>query len=158
MLIMFPSLCQDNLNEQLVQDDESLPHQTTLNVHRSAPSGAHSYCDVCKKSFTTEELLNVHQRMHSDEWPDLCNKSFSRSNLRYHQSLHSEVRPFSCDVCNKLFILQSDLRNHQLSHSGEGTFVSDVYNTRKSCSRWSNLRYQIRHTEVQPFPCDVCNK
>jgi KRAB domain-containing zinc finger protein len=57
----------------------------------------------------------------------VCHKTFVRkSDLMKHKQVHSEERPFSCDVCDKGFIVQKDLVKHKELHKGERPLSDDV--------------------------------
>ncbi|KAM4560537.1 uncharacterized protein PAE49_012749 [Odontesthes bonariensis] len=52
-----------------------------------------------------------------------CGKVIKRSNLRYHQRLHTGEKPYSCDQCGAAFTGLSDLKKHQRIHSGDKPFI-----------------------------------
>jgi len=37
----------------------------------------------------------------------------------HHQGIHGEVHPFTCDVCNKSFAVERDLKRHKTIHTQE---------------------------------------
>jgi len=57
----------------------------------------------------------------------VCNREFTQaSNLRRHDLIHTGERPFDCETCNKKFSRLSDLRRHSLVHTGERPFLCMV--------------------------------
>jgi hypothetical protein len=53
----------------------------------------------------------------------VCDKVFPRIALfNSHRLVHSNERPFSCNVCQKTFARRPDLTKHEKLHSGERKF------------------------------------
>lgn len=73
-------------------------------------------CNVCKRTFKTQNILRQHTRIHTGDKPfvcEICNKAFSQmASLKYHSATHSDERPFSCDYCNKTFKLKPPFKKH----------------------------------------------
>lgn len=59
----------------------------------------HYNCDLCKYKAVNRECLKNHVRVH-----------------------HSDLKPFKCDVCEKLFKLKTTLVNHMAQHTGVRRF------------------------------------
>ena len=60
----------------------------------------------------------------------MCKKAFfSKTNVKQHdQRVHGEVRLFKCDLCNKSFAFEQDLKHHSIVHSKESRYQCDVCN------------------------------
>ena len=73
-------------------------------------------CEICKKSFKTQNILRQHMRIHTGVKPfccDICHKSFSQmASLKYHLATHSDERPYQCQVCLKSFKLKPPFKKH----------------------------------------------
>ncbi|XP_001361956.3 zinc finger protein 665 [Drosophila pseudoobscura] len=126
-------------------------------------------CTECEKKFTRNFQLKLHmiavhgmgELLYQCEE---CHKSFaSRHSLRYHvKSVHSTERPFSCDHCERKFVLRTQLSSHLRTHTGESK--PRIFACPKCTKTWptkSDLRTHMRshdpHME-RPFKCDRCEK
>ncbi|EIM24227.1 hypothetical protein WALSEDRAFT_59155 [Wallemia mellicola CBS 633.66] len=83
-------------------------------------------CEICKLRFTREHHLNAHSRTHKseDEKPfscDICHKKFwTNQHLQRHLKTHTSS--CICEICNKGFPKQFQLRNHMAEeHHPSGT-------------------------------------
>uniref|UniRef100_A0A3Q4MHI3 C2H2-type domain-containing protein n=1 Tax=Neolamprologus brichardi TaxID=32507 RepID=A0A3Q4MHI3_NEOBR len=68
---------------------------------------------------------------------------------------------YSCDVCGKDFTHSSNLRHHQVTHSGVKAYIKpySCYQCGKAFARSSNLqRHQVTHSGVKAYSCDECGK
>lgn len=81
--------------------------------------GDHFDCDICTKTFTTENSLMIHKRTHSNERPftcKICDGAFTA--LRYltkHMGVH-KLKNFKCRFCYKKFVQEDNLMNHERKH------------------------------------------
>jgi len=138
--------------------DLSFKNNKELRIHKKehhVSKKIHS-CDMCSKSFTIKEKLNLHKMTHTGEKPhtcDLCNKSFNQlGNLNTHiKKIHSGDAPkFACNVCGHVLSSKYTLKKHLLIH--DKSYSSNGHDGE------SEHFYQEMDTENNPFSCECCFK
>ena len=76
-------------------------------------------CQICGKMILD---LTLHMKVHSDIKPfkcEICDKEFKRKNeLTAHQKYHTGAKPFKCKLCSKGFGSSSNLAMHMRTHTG----------------------------------------
>uniref|UniRef100_A0A3P8TTB5 C2H2-type domain-containing protein n=1 Tax=Amphiprion percula TaxID=161767 RepID=A0A3P8TTB5_AMPPE len=86
-------------------------------------------CPLCPKRFTFKQQssLKSHQLTHSGvryQCP-LCSKSFSRAlELTYHVDMHSDARPYFCNICKKNLSGARIFRKHMKKHDSPNSPLS----------------------------------
>ena len=133
-------------------------------------------CNFCGKQFSSETLLNDHNRdVHTQvESPcNLCDKSFrSKKKLRYHiTSTHAEKEAFQCDIksdgiqCIYYATTNSNLRAHKKRvHDEKPTNANLAKHVCDLCDFRTNTKFNLdRHSEkckiLDPsHSCNLCNK
>lgn len=128
-------------------------------------------CSECEKKFTRNFQLKLHMNsVHGlGDGPlyqcEVCSKVFaSRHSLRYHEtSSHSTIRPFACEICDRRFVLRTQLCSHARMHTGETK--PRIYACNICSKTWptkSDLRTHMRSHDKdmskRPHKCDKCDK
>ncbi|XP_053339753.1 zinc finger protein 792-like [Clarias gariepinus] len=77
-------------------------------------------CDLCGKSYSYAQVLEVHRRTHTGERPyhcKFCGRRFNqKGHLKEHERIHTGEKPFGCPICGKRFIQSSQVRKHVSYH------------------------------------------
>ena len=88
-------------------------------VERST-SGQENSCSICFKQFKRQSDLRRHEAVHSEEKPyscETCGKSFKRKeNLKAHYIIHTGEKPYSCEICGKSFTHKTSAKTHMVVH------------------------------------------
>jgi len=125
-------------------------------------------CEVCMEPCETRRQLYCHRKIHFKEKCEICNREFScKTNLQNHQvlnnhgkfSLKSYEKRFSCNDCDKVYLMKQQLGQHKWKIHVNGKklikFECDLCD--KTFNQKANLQTHLRglHRNFE-FYCTLC--
>ena len=134
-------------------------------------------CEICGKSFTEKNSLKRHQLTYNHGRHkqkhgmqqfncDVCQNTFgSKRHLTAHVRIHTDDKPYRCEICGRSFTENRSLKRHHITlHRGRHKqkhgikqFKCDV--CQKSFRSIWHLTTHVRiHIGDQPFSCEICGR
>ena len=90
---------------------------------------------------------------------NLCGKVVMKTSLTSHRRLHNTTK-FSCNICHKQFVRESQLKTHSRKHTGDLPFSCEIggcnkkFFTKQGC----DTHRKICGKEIPKFTCVECNR
>ncbi|XP_061598146.1 zinc finger protein 184-like [Cololabis saira] len=110
------TLAAEKLSDSLEQGGQNMSKDEKLTANAESDLGeTHYTCSMCGERFAQLIGLSYHLKIHKskkDRRMEGRKEFASRNSLRYHNLIHTGMRPFSCDNCNKRFRWPSQIRSH----------------------------------------------
>lgn len=124
-------------------------------------------CMLCDKVFKTQKFYDTHMKRHIPKLMVLkkrygkscsfCEKECSNDNqLSLHvNKVHLQIKPYSCDMCEKKFYTEYNLKFHKKIHS---KFSKETCNF---CGKMVRSRKLLvihirKHIGITPHSCQLC--
>ncbi|KAJ8706553.1 hypothetical protein PYW07_012631 [Mythimna separata] len=102
-----------------------------------------------------------HTQIHTDEKPftcDICQRSFhAKCNLKTHFRIHSGAKPYKCDICQRSFSHKGNFNSHFRTHTVEKRYECDVCKRSFRLKKYLALHFR-KHSGEKPFKCIVCQR
>jgi len=151
---------------------KKFPEQRYLDSHMLLHSEKKYECNMCPRSYVTEDLLKKHIETHGNSTLMFCNfcpKGFkTKSELNKHKVEHSDEFPLKCNICRKGFLHDSQLEKHiDVVHTKASKMVIFCQHCpsdgsgQEFCSLYSLKRHLSRHKcplVTSDEKCSVCEK
>lgn len=134
-------------------------------------------CDLCQQIFLVKALLNAHLKKEHDvdvqeeEAAEkkarqscvcsVCGKRINESALSRHMQLHSEQKPYQCDMCGKQFRIKWSLREHIMIEIGMKDYVCEVCGKKFVIQAYLNKHMRVHlmcEGKFEGFQCEMCGK
>lgn len=129
-------------------------------------------CSECDKTNETWKQIRIHlwkaHELDTDLLTcDICEKfkTDTLSRLLIHKEIHSDDRPYTCDICGKGFRQFSQMKNHQTIHGEHQDEDSTKWYHSKECGickrQYANQKCLVKHMEavhskIKPYVCPYC--
>ncbi|XP_047432265.1 uncharacterized protein LOC125000686 [Mugil cephalus] len=179
------------LRNQCGECGRILSSSAALESHVSLHTGCRPFsCTLCGKNFPDSKGLKRHGRVHRNGKIHICPQCgkgfvYSFGLTKHLQMVHSRIKPFICQICNKGFFTKRDVEVHIRSHTGEKPFHCHLCDKKfirrvelnvhirwhigekrhwcpycgKGFLDYNNLkRHKYIHTGEKPHPCPHCPK
>nr|XP_046259675.1 uncharacterized protein LOC124066885 isoform X2 [Scatophagus argus] len=151
------------LKNQCGECGRVLSSSAALESHVRLHKGRRPFsCTLCGKCFTDSKGLKRHGRVHRNGRIHVCQqcgKGFVyRFGLTKHvQMVHSRIKPFVCQICNKGCFTKLDVEAHIRIHTGEKPFHCNL--CEKKFTRRVDLNVHLRwHNGEKRHWCPYCGK
>ena len=97
---------------------ETFPSPSWLVEHMKLHSKEKPYkCNVCGKAYAQERVFKAHEKLHATEVKEIkCQFCELQLKNLMHKKLHSEKRPYKCNVCLEGFDCSGLLGKHSKTH------------------------------------------
>nr|XP_039263660.1 zinc finger protein 501-like [Styela clava] len=155
---------RNRLLQSRTQNTELIKANKLIMSQLAGSEGNPLQCKKCGELFFNSQLLRKHHVKHSRSKSkhvcSICKRSFTFSgNLRRHEKIHQNIRPFKCSICGSKFTQKSHLISHQVVHSRESAQEFTCKTCGSNFTRMGNLRrHEKIHTNERLYTCFVCNK
>ncbi|CAB3362622.1 Hypothetical predicted protein [Cloeon dipterum] len=143
--------------------EHTAAHGKSLRRRTVNPEKPHK-CELCYKSFATDDRLQKHMLVHGAEETkplqcEICFKRFlNNSALACHVKVHTEEKKvFECPICREVFEQVITLKDHVQTHCNNGVYTCP--HCSKAFIGYSLVRKHIRtfHSE-RKHTCSSCGK
>lgn len=138
-------------------------------LNRHIKSHVSTECQLCNKTFVSQNHFDNHMQRHGVKLRQLrhrhaqncsfCEKECSNDNeLSVHvNKIHLQIKPYSCDMCDRQFYTESNLNSHKKVHNLFSKETCQFCGKRLKCRK--DLVVHVRkHIGVQPHICLICNQ
>lgn len=108
--------------------------KSKLECHKKSHNTELLYkCDFCGKMLKTETTLRYHVKTKHDNSQkkefkcDICEKEFwNNSEMKKHKRVHTNERPYLCQFCSLGFKTNGNLMNHEKAVHGDKTWTCEI--------------------------------
>ncbi|KAF0046967.1 hypothetical protein F2P81_000600 [Scophthalmus maximus] len=119
-------------------------------------------CNICGKRCVSEIYLNLHSRIHDENYEHrckYCNATFkTRGDKFKHEQIHQDRKdPYKCPDCPQTFTTNKERHVHLSEHKVEMGFKCGVCGLEFK-ERNHLRRHSVVHSGLKPHKCSVCQR
>ncbi len=132
-----------------------------ISKHSEGTDGEIFTCETCSKEFRSKLQLQHHIRNHEERTHmcQVCKISFSfEEQLTAHMKIHEEDRKFKCKICGLGFDIPKSFRNHMRTHNGIKPYRCMFCNKDFFSPTPLNIHVRSLHLGERPHKCDSCEQ
>lgn len=126
------------------------------------------FCELCSKTFVSQKHHDTHMQRHAmklnilsrkKQTCSFCEKECLDDNqLSVHvNKVHLQIKPYGCDMCDRQFYTETNLRQHKKVHSILSKETCEFCMKTLKCRR-DFVVHLRKHIGVRPFKCMLCSQ
>lgn len=134
-------------------------HKSPIKIKRTPK---YQKCDICEYKSCNKSSLEAHvNRVHLQIKPftcEICQKSFYKKvHLKEHLRTHDKIKDKTCDVCGDNFVNERTLKEHLRLHLGHKPYLCEICNIGFITSGRRFEHMKRKHMEKTEC-CYICDK
>lgn len=118
-------------------------------------------CRYCPEIFKNKGTRRTHEiRFHTFDYKHICNicekKFMTNAQLKKHRVIHTGEKPHSCDICGMRFSFRAGLKDHMATHAETRDFICEI-----CTNAFKNMKALRKHKAVHEernYECPVCGQ
>ncbi|KAM4605452.1 uncharacterized protein ACJ7VT_017696 [Polymixia lowei] len=119
-------------------------------------------CNICGKRCVSEHYLNLHRRIHKEDYVHQCKFCLATFKTRLDKLAHEDAhpsshKPYQCPDCSETFSNIRVRNKHVQGHIDPNRHNCHVCNM-EFVILSQLLRHMVVHTGVKQFVCQVCQR
>lgn len=118
-------------------------------------------CRYCPETFKNKGTRRTHEiRFHTFDYKHQCNicekKFMTNAQLKKHRVIHTGEKPHCCDICSMRFSFRAGLKDHMATHAETRDFICEI-----CTNAFKNMKALRKHKAVHEernYECPVCGQ